>query len=122
MSTEPESNQKLMTAAAIGTLFQVGMVVIGHYNPGVAQLFAPGGMTISAIAGALYAIWAKPATLGASATGGAIAGGASALLGILLSYLLGDVPAAVLGFGTASSAITGALGGVIGRMLSRRTV
>lgn len=30
---------------------------------------------------------------------------------VLMSYLLGDVPAGVLGLGTAGSAITGAIGG-----------
>ena len=44
----------------------------------------------------------------------------SAFVGILVSYLLGDVPAAVLGFGTASSAATGAIGGLIGKVLSAR--
>jgi hypothetical protein len=41
-------------------------------------------------------------------------------VGILVSHLLGDVPAAVLAFGTASSAVTGAVGGVIGKVLSAR--
>ena len=41
-----------------------------------------------------------------------MAGGICAFVGILVSYFLGDVPAAVLGFGTASSAVTGALGGL----------
>ncbi|HEU4647478.1 MAG TPA: hypothetical protein VFS33_00350 [Gemmatimonadales bacterium] len=121
MTMESDSSRKLMIAIAIGTLVQVGMVVAGHYVPGIARLFAPGGMLISALAGVLYASSARPASLGASATGGAIAGGACALIGILVSYLLGDVPAAVLGFGTASSAVTGAVGGVLGRMVGPRT-
>jgi hypothetical protein len=41
-------------------------------------------------------------------------------VGILVSYLLGDVPATVLAMGTAFSAIAGAIGGVIGKVLSAR--
>jgi hypothetical protein len=40
-------------------------------------------------------------------------------VGIAVSYLLGDVPAAVLAFGTASSALTGAIGGSLGALASR---
>jgi hypothetical protein len=49
-----------------------------------------------------------------------VAGGVCAFVGILVSYLLGDVAAAVLGFGTASSAVTGAIGGLVGKVLSAR--
>ena len=47
----------------------------------------------------------------AAARDGAIAGAACALIGIVISYLLGDVTAAVIAFGTLSSAVTGAIGG-----------
>jgi hypothetical protein len=52
-------------------------------------------------------------------TGGTIAGAVCALLGILVSFLLGDVPATLLALGTISSAVTGAIGGAIGRALGR---
>jgi hypothetical protein len=77
-------------------------------------------MAISALAGALAALASRPASLGSAAGRGAVAGGVSAFVGILVSYFLGDVPAAVLGFGTASSAVTGALGGLVGKVLSAR--
>jgi hypothetical protein len=51
-----------------------------------------------------------------------VAGGVSAFLGILVSHLLGDVPASVLGIGTAGSAVTGAIGGVIGKLLAPKSV
>jgi hypothetical protein len=104
----------------IGTGLQLAMVIAGHFNPSVAHLFAPGGMTISALAGALAALASRPASLGSAAGRGAAAGGISAFVGILVSYLLGDVSPAVLGFGTASSAVTGALGGLVGKVLSAR--
>jgi hypothetical protein len=104
----------------IGTGLQLAMVIAGHMSPAVAQFFAPGGMGISALAGVLAALGSRPASLGSAAGQGAVAGGVSAFIGILVSYFLGDVPAAVLGFGTASSAVTGALGGLVGKVLSAR--
>jgi hypothetical protein len=113
-------SRPLVTATVAGTLLQLAMVVSGHYAPAVANLFAAGGMSISAIAGLGYAVLAKPTGIGVAAGGGAVAGGISALAGILVSYLWGDVDAAVLGLGTAGSAVTGLLGGVLGKVIAGR--
>jgi hypothetical protein len=111
----------LVEATVAGTLAQLAMVVSGHYVPAIANLFAVGGMAISALAGVLYARRAAPATRGLAARGGAIAGGVSALLGIIVSYALGDVQAVILAFGTLSSTVTGALGGLLaGRSVQPR--
>src|SRR4051794_38105977 len=99
----------------IGTALQLLMVIAGHFSPSVAQLFAPIGMGISGVAGVLAGRGETPVPFAAAAGRGAIAGGVSAFIGILVSYLLGDVPAQVLGFGTAASTVTGAIGGLIGR-------
>jgi hypothetical protein len=107
-------------ATFIGTALQLLMVAAGHYSPAVARMFPAGGMTISALAGIMAALGSRPASLGSAAGRGALAGGVCAFVGILVSYLLGDVPAAVLGFGTASSAVTGAVGGMVGKLLSAR--
>jgi hypothetical protein len=50
--------------------------------------------------------------------GGAIAGGLCAVIGIAVSYFLGDVPATVLIFGTVSSAVAGVVGGAIVRLVT----
>jgi hypothetical protein len=120
MDTSRDETRSLLGPTLIGTGLQLVMVLAGHYSPGVAQIFAPGGMAISAVAGALAALGTRPASLGSAAGSGAVAGGICAFAGILVSYFLGDVPAAVLGFGTASSAVTGALGGLVGKVLSAR--
>ena len=120
MRTRSNELRPIAGPTLIGTGLQLAMVVAGHLSPAVAQLFAPGGMTISALAGALVALVSRPASLGSAAGRGAAAGGISAFVGILVSYFLGDVPAAVLGFGTASSAVTGAIGGLVGKVLSAR--
>ena len=120
MDTSRDETRSLLSATLIGTGLQLVMVLAGHFKPGVAVLFAPGGMGISALAGALAALGSRPASLGSAGGSGAVAGGVCAFVGILVSYLLGDVSAAVLGFGTASSAVTGAIGGLVGKVLSAR--
>lgn len=112
MSTRP-----LVIASLVGTLLQVAMVVAGHTSPAIKGLFAVGGMGLSLVAGVLYArLFPRPATKGSASIGGLAAGAICAFLGILVSYLLGDVPASLLALGTISSAVTGAIGGVLGSL------
>jgi hypothetical protein len=92
------------------------MVVMGHYEPRVAKLFAPLGMFLSLVAGYLFGRWSQPLARGGAAAGGAVAGAVCALIGIAESFTLGDVAAWVIAFGTVSSAVTGALGGWLGRI------
>jgi hypothetical protein len=104
----------LATASAVGTVLQVAMVVAGHSSPPIKALFAVGGMGLSLVAGVLYTRLATNPTRGDATVGGLLAGAICALLGILVSYLLGDVPASLLALGTVSSAVTGAIGGLLG--------
>ena len=114
------SSRALLTSSLVGTLLQVVMVVAGHSSPAIKALFAVGGMGLSLVAGVLYARLARPGTRGNAALGGAAAGAICAFLGILVSYLLGDVPASLLALGTISSAVTGAIGGFIGALSTGR--
>ena len=84
-----------------------------------AALFAVGGMGFSLVAGLLYAIMAKGGTTSSLALGGLVAGAVCAFIGIFVSHLLGDVPASLLVLGTVSSAVTGAIGGWIGKFFGR---
>jgi hypothetical protein len=105
----------LRRATIIGTLLQIAMVVAGHFDAFVAEhVFMFGGMAISALAGFLYGRGSKRG-YGLSAMGGAVAGGVCALIGIALSVALGDTAAMILLFGTISSVVTGALGGMAGQ-------
>jgi hypothetical protein len=106
--------RQLWIATALGTVLQLAMVVAGHFAA-VSLYFAVGGMAISAVAGLLYG--RSAAGIAGAAVGGAIAGGVCALIGIAVSCALGDVAAMVLLFGTLASAVTGLIGGVVGRIV-----
>lgn len=110
--------RSVLVATAVGTMLQLAMVVTGHDNPTIKGLFAVGGMGFSLVAGVLYAWLARGAAPIDAAIGGAIAGALCAFLGIFVSYLYGDVPATLLALGTVSSAVTGALGGWLLRLIA----
>ena len=106
----------LLNATLIGTVLQAAMVVAGHYNAYIAlHVFMFGGMGISLLAGLIYGRAA--AGMAGAALGGVIAGGVCALIGIAISVALGDTLAVILVIGTLSSGVTGAIGGVIGKLL-----
>jgi len=108
----------LIWALLIGTFLQIVMVIAGHRNEAVARKFAAFGTGISLLAGLTYAWRAAPAPAGAAAVGGLVAGGLCGLIGIAVSFFLKDVPASVLGFGTAMSALAGAAGGWVGSLFA----
>lgn len=104
-------NAALRNATIVGTILQLAMVLSGHWVE-VIKLrgFAIGGMLISAVAGVVYARLAHTSRA-TSARKGAIAGAVCALIGIAVSVALGDTAPLILLIGTASSAVTGAIGG-----------
>jgi hypothetical protein len=114
------NTRALLLATVVGTVLQVAMVVAGHSNKSIAGLFAVGGMGFSLVAGLAYAMWARGEPTSSLAVGGLIAGAACAFIGIFVSYMLGDVPVTLLLLGTVSSAVTGALGGWIGKFIFPR--
>ena len=117
-----QNRAALVTATAACTFAQLAMVIAGHSNAAIAQQFAVLGVTISLIAGLLYAVRARHESRGGAALNGAIAGGVGALIGVIVSYALGDVTASILAIGTVSSAVTGALGGFAGSFFGARRV
>jgi len=108
----------LQRAILVGTFLQALTVMIGHFGGLVAGyeigfLFA--GMMISATVGYLYAQDVSKG-YGRGACGGAISGGACALMGIAFSVALGDMAPMILVQRTLISTLTGAVGGVFGQM------
>jgi len=111
------NSRALLIATVVGTILQVIMVVAGHSNSSIMNLFAVGGMGFSLIAGVIYTVTARGGSTSSIAIGGLLAGAICALIGIFVSYMLKDVPVTLLILGTVSSAVTGAIGGWLGRFL-----
>jgi hypothetical protein len=101
---------------ALGTILQMAMVIAGHYVAAISLLFAPIGVLVSLVAGLVYAARAGRGAATERLLVGAVVGGGCALIGIAVSWALHDVPALILVVGTASSAVSGALGAAIGRV------
>ena len=110
------NNKALIIATLVGLVLQLAMVIGGHVSPDIKSLFAVGGMGFSLIAGLVFAYIARGGW-SPDLTGGAIAGGLCAVIGIAASVVLGDVPASLLLLGTISSIVTGLIGGAIGKLL-----
>ena len=113
------NTRALGIATIAGTLLQLAMVLTGHSNKAIAAMFGLIGVAISLVAGLLYAWQSGARSSRDLATGGMLAGGVCALFGILVSYALGDVQALIIVVGTLSSAVTGALGGWLGKFVFR---
>jgi hypothetical protein len=107
---------RLVWATSLGVVAQLLMVGSGHFVPVIRENFMFGGLALSLLAGLIYALRRGGSWAGALGAG-ALAGGACALIGIAVSCALGDVPPAVMLFGTIGSAVTGAIGGAAGRAL-----
>ena len=116
-----EQQGPLIKSTAIATVVQLIMVIAGHSMPAVAGEFAVIGTTISALAGLLFSLMARGTTTGTAAGGGVIAGGLSALIGIVVSHVLGDVPLATLAVGTGASGVAGIVGALIGQLATKKT-
>lgn len=113
------NRKALINATLIGTVLQLAMIVAGHFVPFVRDnVFMLGGLAISLVAGLLYARAAK-GSWPDSLLGGVIAGAVCALIGIGASVLWGDTPQEILLLGTLSSGVTGAIGGAVGKAISR---
>lgn len=104
----------------VGTVLQLAMILVGHFNEFVRMnVFAVGGVTISLVVGALYGA-TSAASAKEGALGGAVVGGACALIGIVVSVLLGDTEPLILVVGTVSSSVTGLIGGAVAAAVRSR--
>lgn len=113
------NRRALVNAIIIGTVLQLAMIVAGHFIPFVKDnVFMLGGLTISLIAGLLYAR-AAGTSWPDSLLGGVVAGAVCAFIGLVASMLWGDVPRDIILLATLSSGVTGAIGGAIGKALAR---
>ncbi|MBX7249365.1 MAG: hypothetical protein K1X35_10035 [Caulobacteraceae bacterium] len=111
------NRKALTTQLAVFTVLQLAMVVAGHWIPLVKDsLFAPLGTFLSLFGGFVFAMQARPGAA-AGAVGGLIVGGLAGLIGIVVSYLLKDVPLSTLWIGGGASAVAGLIGGGLGGLV-----
>lgn len=115
-------NTPLFKAMGAGTVLQVLMVVVGHYVPSLQQagLFPIGGTLIGLVTGLLAGRGMPGGANAEVARAGGIAGGVAGALGSLVSTALGDVPLANIAIAGGSTVVTGAIGGVLSRVLGRK--
>ncbi len=106
----------LLRATLIGTVLQLGLSVGGHYEASIKSMFGILGMVFSLVAGLIFGRISGGTKQVVAIVGGAIAGAVCALIAIVESYILKDVPAWVIAFGPFSSAVTGGLGGFLGKL------
>ena len=112
-------NTKLLVQAlVVATVLQLAMVLSGHWVEFIKNQFATVGVAIS-IVGAIHYVRAARPSWAWAGLGGAIVGGLSALIGILVSYLLGDVTADILYIGTGASTVAGAVAGLVMRLFAK---
>ncbi|MET0274279.1 MAG: hypothetical protein ABW360_14930 [Phenylobacterium sp.] len=107
----------LLLATGAGLAAQLAMVVAGHYVAFIKdKVFALGGMLISLAAGLIYAHLAGGGWID-SLAGGLLAGGVCAFIGIGLSVAMKDTATMILAVGTLGSAVAGAVGGALGKLV-----
>jgi hypothetical protein len=110
----------MMSAVVVGIVLQVAMVLLGNWAPSVRDFWGPSGMAIAFVAGIL-AVGRDFPGWGNAVVAGALAGGVGALHGIVLAYMLHDVPASLILLGTVASTVAGILGALAKSALARRT-
>lgn len=107
----------LLIAAGVGLVLQGGMVWAAHRNQFVREnLLAVTAISLSLSAGLIDGKLGGQGW-GATLLGGAVAGGLSTGLAFTVSFVLKDLPAAVLALGTLAAAVAGGLGAAMGRLL-----
>ena len=112
-----------VNGAIRGVLMQAAMVLVGMLVPAIGQMpnfYAIAGTVLAALTGAIVSRLSPGAGAGQAATGGAIAGGISSVVGGLVAVATGQWPdfqVFQLLFPLISGAIGGGMGGLLGRMM-----
>ena len=117
----------LGSSLVVGAVLQILMVVVGTVVPALGQAgnFYPiAGTAIAALAGSRFSRRSPGVPIGASVSGGALAGGGSSLIGSIAAVIAGAAAGAAVqtvAIATMSGAVAGLVGGVFGRVLPPRS-
>jgi hypothetical protein len=106
----------LRRAMLVGAVFELLLVVAGHYSPWLrAHFLLFGCMMIAGVAGLLYARdLARGFRLGA--LGGGVTGAAGGIVAVGASNVLGDRPDIFIPYGVMVLTLIGAIGGLFGQL------
>ena len=110
----------LLTLIALATGLQAVAAAAGDFIPPIEGFSVALATTIAGAGGLLFGLYAKGASTRTSGVGGLIVGLSSALIGMLVSYFLGDVEASALAIAVATSGAAGGLAGLVGRVWRKR--
>ena len=106
----------LRRAILVGVVFELILVMTGHFKPWFRPtFFLFGCMLIAGVAGLLYARDLARG-YGAGALGGAAAGAVCGITAVAVSNLLGDRPDLFIPWGVLLSTLTGGIGGLFGQL------
>jgi CHASE2 domain-containing sensor protein len=121
----PMGTNPLAKSSITGVAMQALMVMLGKLVPAIGAMpnfYAICGTVVAALTGSLAARDMPAASAGKVATTGAMAGGATSVVGGLLAVVTGQwpdfAPVQIL-FPFISGAIGGGFGGLLGRMFSK---
>ena len=106
----------LKRAMLVGAVFELLLVVAGHFQPWLrAHFLLFGCMMIAGVAGLLYARdLAGGFRLGA--LGGGVTGAAGGIVAVGVSNVLGDRPDIFIPYGVMVLTLIGAIGGLFGQL------
>ncbi len=116
-------NSPMMSAAVRGMMMQGLLVLVGKFVPALGQMpnfYSIAGTVLAALSGAMVARRSPGAGTGQVATGGAVAGGLSSVVGGALAAASGQWPgfaAVQLLFPLIAGGVGGSVGAVLGRMM-----
>lgn len=104
----------------ISTVLQLAMVISGHFVTAIAAQFATIGTAIPLVVGGWYGAAGAP-SLRAATGNGFLIGAIPALIGVVPSYLMGDVAADTIWFATVVSGATAIMGAALGYAIKGRS-
>jgi len=116
-------NSPAMKAAVRGVVMQGVMVLVGNLVPSIGQtpnFYAIAGTVLAALTGAMVPRLSPGVAAGHAATGGAIAGGLSSVIGGVFAVMSGQWPgfqAVQLLYPLISGGVAGGVGGLLGRLM-----
>jgi hypothetical protein len=108
-------------ATAFASVLQAAMVLLGLAFPALQQgnLYPIGGTLLAVLAGFLFGLWIPGTPLPTALVGGALAGGISSLLGMVIAAFTGQAspsPVVTVLIGTVTGLVAGSVGGFFGTL------